>query len=33
MMVVVPFSHGDDGNPPAVLGQVTGFVWLIAPNM
>ena len=32
-MVVVPFTHGDDCNPPAVLGQVIGFIWLVSPHM
>ncbi len=32
-MVVVPLTHGDDCNPPAVLGQVMGLIWLIPPHM
>ncbi len=32
-MVVVPLAHGDDCNPPAVLGQVIGFIWLVPPHV
>ena len=33
VMVVVPLAHGDDCNPPAVLRQVIGFIWLVSPHM
>ena len=32
-MVVVPFSHGDHGYPPAVLGQILSGVRLSTPHM